>query len=252
MTLRVIDLFCGCGGFSEGFRQAGFEVVLAVDNWEVALRSHEANHPEAEHWNRDILTITHEELASFRADVLIGSPPCPEFSLTNKKRPENPDTELLNKFLYLSKGFKTSVGENVVGVEKFLNGAFYQRLEALNYGLWHRRPRIFFGRFPRVPKITRNSCFFPTPRAANRNTGKFISLTLNRADKPLHVLKKYKYQLSYPWYVSKWIMGFPESYRLIGSAAERERQIGNAVCPPVARAIAESIKKHAGGGAGGS
>jgi len=29
----VIDLFCGCGGFSEGARQAGAQVVLAIDAW---------------------------------------------------------------------------------------------------------------------------------------------------------------------------------------------------------------------------
>lgn len=31
MKLKVIDLFCGAGGFSEGFRQAGLEIILGVD-----------------------------------------------------------------------------------------------------------------------------------------------------------------------------------------------------------------------------
>ena len=29
---KVLDLFCGCGGLSEGFKNAGFEIVLSVDN----------------------------------------------------------------------------------------------------------------------------------------------------------------------------------------------------------------------------
>ena len=44
--MKVIDLFCGCGGFSEGFRQAGFEIVLGVDIWDIACKSFEANFPK--------------------------------------------------------------------------------------------------------------------------------------------------------------------------------------------------------------
>ena len=33
----VLDLFCGAGGFSEGFRQQGFDIVLGVDNWQPAI-----------------------------------------------------------------------------------------------------------------------------------------------------------------------------------------------------------------------
>ena len=47
----VIDLFCGIGGFSEGAKQAGAKVILAVDNWEIALEVHKNNHPDTEHWN---------------------------------------------------------------------------------------------------------------------------------------------------------------------------------------------------------
>ena len=35
--MRVADFFCGGGGFSEGFRQAGFEIVFAVDKWGPAV-----------------------------------------------------------------------------------------------------------------------------------------------------------------------------------------------------------------------
>ncbi|MGC8547355.1 MAG: DNA cytosine methyltransferase, partial [Thermoplasmata archaeon] len=41
--LTVIDLFCGAGGFSEGFHQAGFDVVLGVDNWRPACETHRLN-----------------------------------------------------------------------------------------------------------------------------------------------------------------------------------------------------------------
>lgn len=41
--MRVADFFCGGGGFSEGFRQAGFEIVFAVDKWEPAVTTYHEN-----------------------------------------------------------------------------------------------------------------------------------------------------------------------------------------------------------------
>ena len=55
--LRVADLFCGAGGFSEGFRQMGFDVVYALDNWKPAVEAHRLNHPECETVLGDVLTI---------------------------------------------------------------------------------------------------------------------------------------------------------------------------------------------------
>ena len=85
----MVDLFCGAGGLSEGFRQAGFRTVLAVDANPVALRTYRLNHPEVPE-DRVIC----EDLVDFRRDgerlrallgdqpidVLIGGPPCQGFS----------------------------------------------------------------------------------------------------------------------------------------------------------------------------
>ena len=43
--MRVADFFCGGGGFSEGFRQAGFNIVFAVDKWEPAITTYKGNKP---------------------------------------------------------------------------------------------------------------------------------------------------------------------------------------------------------------
>ena len=45
--MRVVDLFCGCGGLSLGFEKAGFDVVAAYDNWNAALHVYNSNfkHP---------------------------------------------------------------------------------------------------------------------------------------------------------------------------------------------------------------
>ena len=47
---NVIDLFCGAGGLSYGFEQAGFNVVFGVDNDSVALKTFEANHKNPPYW----------------------------------------------------------------------------------------------------------------------------------------------------------------------------------------------------------
>lgn len=40
---KLLDLFCGCGGLSYGFQQAGFDVLLGIDNDETALKTFKKN-----------------------------------------------------------------------------------------------------------------------------------------------------------------------------------------------------------------
>jgi DNA (cytosine-5)-methyltransferase 1 len=35
---KVVDLFCGAGGLSAGFRAAGFKIIAGVDNWRPAAK----------------------------------------------------------------------------------------------------------------------------------------------------------------------------------------------------------------------
>ena len=45
--MKVVDLFCGCGGLSLGFEKAGMDVVAGFDNWQDALDVYRRNftHP---------------------------------------------------------------------------------------------------------------------------------------------------------------------------------------------------------------
>lgn len=87
--LRVIDFFCGAGGFSEGFRQQGFEIVMGVDNWRPAVASHNLNHGLADEPG-DILSFQEEDGGTANIDalpnteVIVGSPPCVSFSMANR------------------------------------------------------------------------------------------------------------------------------------------------------------------------
>jgi len=84
--LTVIDFFCGAGGFSEGFRQQGFKIVMGIDRWKPAIDSFNYNFG-LECKPRDVLDFETsvkriEELPD--TDVIIGSPPCVSFSSSNK------------------------------------------------------------------------------------------------------------------------------------------------------------------------
>lgn len=83
---KLIDFFCGAGGFSEGFRQQGFEVVMGIDNWRPAVDTHNLNH-HLEDVPRDVLQFAHSTEAIEKlpdTEVIVGSPPCFLFSLSNK------------------------------------------------------------------------------------------------------------------------------------------------------------------------
>lgn len=105
MTLKVADLFCGAGGFSEGFRQAGFEIVFGLDNWKPAVDTHNLNHGLNDE-PMDILKIeTPEDIDEIIPDteILMGSPPCVAFSGSNKagKAEKGPGLALIEKYLQI-------------------------------------------------------------------------------------------------------------------------------------------------------
>ena len=82
--LNVIDLFCGAGGSSSGFRLAGFNLVGALDVNAAAAKTHELNFPSCKTVVRDITKLTPAEFDELighkRVDIVIGSPPCQTFS----------------------------------------------------------------------------------------------------------------------------------------------------------------------------
>lgn len=84
--LSVLDLFCGAGGFSEGFRSVGCRIVAGVDHWKPATDTFNRNFG-LEGKPLDILSLEGDEQAIENlpdTDIIIGSPPCVSFSYSNK------------------------------------------------------------------------------------------------------------------------------------------------------------------------
>lgn len=77
--LTVTDLFCGAGGSSSGLVEAGYRVIIAANHWELAIASHQVNHPETDHSQADISQVDPRYFP--RTDVLWASPECTNHSI---------------------------------------------------------------------------------------------------------------------------------------------------------------------------
>lgn len=88
--MKVTDLFCGCGGLSLGFAMAGFDVVSAYDNWKIALETYRLNFKhkavmlDLKDTARSIDIISQD-----KPDMIIGGPPCQDFSSAGKRDENN-------------------------------------------------------------------------------------------------------------------------------------------------------------------
>jgi DNA (cytosine-5)-methyltransferase 1 len=162
-----IDLFCGCGGFSEGFRQAGFEAVLGVDIHKPSVDTFRYNHPSATVILGDMRKLSDDKLRDAitdrSIDVITAGVPCQGFSLNNRKRWDEDDRNFLfREFIRAVRLFKPKfvVLENVSGLAMAASGAFkkaiseavtesgyrvqFALLNAAEYGVPQRRQRVFF------------------------------------------------------------------------------------------------------------
>ncbi|MGD0697468.1 MAG: DNA cytosine methyltransferase [Terriglobia bacterium] len=96
-----VDLFCGVGGMSLGFEQAGFDVVAAVDFEPRHVETHSKNFPTCETVCADLSAISGAELRSktgigdSHIDVVFAGPPCQGFSLIGKRLKNDPRNLLL-------------------------------------------------------------------------------------------------------------------------------------------------------------
>lgn len=123
----VVDLFCGAGGLSLGFKEAryegyGFRIVAAVDVWKRACETYKLNHPEVEVVCGDIRDgRVKEELVKVTGghiDVVIGGPPCEAFSLAGKRDPNDPRARLFYDYVEIVARLQPYmfVMENVKGI----------------------------------------------------------------------------------------------------------------------------------------
>ena len=269
----VIDLFCGCGGFSQGFEEHGFD-VLGIDMWDVCLQSHGGNTLQF-----DIGELSKQSLPTEfqNPDIVIGSPPCQTFSTANRDTRTKDDT-LIKHFQRIVSELKPKywVWENVMGSRCVEEGTV---LDAQNFGVAQRRKRNFVANFHlrnileyKQPSVTMRQVL---PRI--KGTGILdgynstvysldsVSPTVRRI--PLkwyddfHGACNEKGKLKSPYDTRLrftgfdmlstedhlTLMGFNRDKKIYGNKGDIMIQIGNAVSPAVSKAVAQYLQMLEGG-----
>ncbi|MEM0023146.1 MAG: DNA cytosine methyltransferase [Thermofilaceae archaeon] len=312
--LRVMDLFCGAGGFARGFRDEGFEITLGVDNVEVVAKTFKVNFPSAEVLVEDVGSLRSEDLASLvgHVDVVIGSPPCEPFTGANPLRKPNPMDRLYEDpigrlvlhFIRIVGDLKPKifVMENVPAlIEGPLREAlrkefarvgypaiYFNLLKAEEYGTPSHRLRLFVSNI-RIKPPPLHKCVtvieaigdLPPPQAPHEVPNHELVPLSPRKQRRIAKLKwgealiRYagangrvlsNYVRLHPYHLAPTVMGssrfihpfedrlltvreqarlmgFPDDHTFLGSRDLQFDQVGEAVPPPLSRAIAREVKK---------
>lgn len=169
---KVIDLFAGCGGFSVGFEQAGFDIIKAVEFDSQIARTYRHNHSDTVLYVDDIANIdTDEYFTRGESDVIIGGPPCQGFSMAGARIRNNaflddPRNYLFKHYVNVVKIVRPKIFilENVKGIltmqkgeifneilktfsdKKMFNGdkyyLHYKIVHAVEFGIPQKRERV--------------------------------------------------------------------------------------------------------------
>ena len=109
---NVLDLFCGCGGISLGFQQAGFNIVAGIDYESSAVETYNKNFPNANGIVADLKGYSEEQILELGSiDIVVGGPPCQGFSSANRylKDKEDPRNALFYEYVRFVKIHNPSV-----------------------------------------------------------------------------------------------------------------------------------------------
>lgn len=165
---RAIDLFSGCGGLTEGLRQAGFRVIGAIECNDLAIRTYKKNHKNVHVWPKEIHKVSVAEvrrklkLRAGELELLAGCPPCQGFSTIttlngNRKRSSDDRNDLIFEFMRFVRGLrpKAIMIENVprlatnwrlklvlAELRKLGYECNFDVLDAADYGVPQRRRRF--------------------------------------------------------------------------------------------------------------
>lgn len=138
MAMKTVDLFAGCGGMSLGFQNAGFNLVAGFDIWRKAIQTYQENfdHPIFE---QDLADLdAYKIVRYFQPDMIIGGPPCQDFSSAGKRDESLGRANLTLSFANIIVQVKPQwfVMENVARISKnsTLNLAWKQ-FKKVGYGL---------------------------------------------------------------------------------------------------------------------
>ena len=187
----MIDLFSGCGGFSYGFLQAipALKVIIAIDHDYRALETYSANIPVGEVFRQNIKRIHSldilERLNGKSPDIVISSPPCESFSVTNPDRKKSAYDRLyadergrlmlhairmisdLNPSFFVIENVAQVASREMQELIRHEFGRssyeiFFNILEAVEFGIPSHRRRVFISNVPLKSLSTNGNPRFST------------------------------------------------------------------------------------------
>lgn len=180
----VIDLFSGCGGLSQGFIDAGYNIALGIDSWEDAIETFRFNHKNSIGIVTDLIKTTPLEISKQinipKVDIIVGGPPCQGFSIAGKRFIDDERNKLYKSFVdfvafYKPKAFLLENVPNIISMgkgvfkdsiiedfEKIGYKVNYKILMASDFGVPQNRKRAFF-------VGTTNNKVFEFPKAQEKN-----------------------------------------------------------------------------------
>lgn len=182
--MKIVDLFAGVGGMSEGFKMAGNQILFAVEFDKDIADAYSKNHIGTDMYSEDICKLDaadlHEKYGS--VDIIVGGPPCQGFSQKGKRLSlDDPRNFLFKQFVRFVKEFapKYFVIENVPNIITTSNGYFKNEIvkefESLGYSLSYG---ILCAKDFGVPQDRRRAVFIghygdgkvPLPKPTNIHT----------------------------------------------------------------------------------
>lgn len=188
-ALTTIDLFCGAGGITEGFRQAGYKCLYANDCMPQAIETFLLNHPDAWAEAEDIEDVDPARvrdrlgIPKGALDVLVGGPPCQGFSINAPERfLSDKRNKLFKDYVRFLDEFepKAFLFENVPGLLSLGDGKVFRQIvrEFEDHG-YTVTPKILFAAHYGVPQerwrliiIGSRSTAIDPPRPTHYATGR--------------------------------------------------------------------------------
>ena len=167
---NVLDLFCGCGGLSRGFIDAGFSVKLGIDVDDMALKTFAYNHEDATAMHLDLFNLDNVDIIKqyfdkkgIGVDVLVGGPPCQGFSLAGPRKIDDSRNKLYRAMVKTARVLKPKavVIENVPGMIQLHGGLVKEKIisDFTELGYKMGEPQILYAPDYGIPQIRKRVVF---------------------------------------------------------------------------------------------
>lgn len=200
MSLRLVDLFAGGGGLTQGFVNAGFNVVAAVENWEPALAVYRANFPDHPALALDLndVEVVTAAIRPFSPAIVMGGPPCQDFSSAGKRDESQGRASLTIRFAEIVSACMPTyfVMENVARAVK--SEAFKAALDvfkAAGYGL---SIRVLDAAYCGAPQLRKR--LFVVGSLVDRDGFLDAALDANQSKQPITLRQYFGDQLHFEHY----------------------------------------------------